>query len=54
MRFIQDYKIPVGKSEEKRHLGRPERRWEDNIGMDLTETGWGAADWIHLVKDREQ
>jgi hypothetical protein len=35
------YKIFVGKPEGKKPLGRPSRRWEDNIEMDLTETGWG-------------
>jgi hypothetical protein len=34
------YNVLVGKSEEKRPLGRPRRRWEDNIRMDLRETGW--------------
>jgi hypothetical protein len=42
------YRILVGKPEGKRPLGRPGRRWEDNIRMDLREIGWGGMDWIHL------
>jgi hypothetical protein len=48
------YRMLVGKPEEKRPLGRPRRRWEDNIKMDLTEIGWGGMDWIHLAQDRDQ
>jgi hypothetical protein len=36
------YRALVGKPEERRPLGRPRRRWEDNIKMDLREVGWGA------------
>jgi len=43
------YRILVGKPEEKRPLGRPRRRWEDNIKMDLQEGGCGSMDWIELV-----
>jgi hypothetical protein len=43
----------VGKPEEKRLLGRPRRRREDNIKMDLGETGWDGMDWIHLAQDRD-
>jgi hypothetical protein len=39
----------VGKPEEKRQLGRPRRRWENNIKMDLRETGWGGINWIDLA-----
>ena len=39
----------VGKPEEKRQLGRPRRRWEDNIKMDLQEVGCGGMDWIQLA-----
>ena len=46
------YKILVGKSEEKRPLGRPGRRWEDNINMDFQEMGCGDMDWIELAQDR--
>jgi hypothetical protein len=42
-------RILVGKPEGKRPLGRPRRRWDDNIKMDLTETGWGGMDWIDLA-----
>jgi hypothetical protein len=38
------YKILVGKSEGMRPFGRPRCRWEDDIGMDLKETGWGGVD----------
>jgi hypothetical protein len=44
----------VGKPERKRPLGRPRRKWEDNIKMDLREIGWGGMDWIDLAQDREQ
>jgi hypothetical protein len=48
------YKILVGKPEGKKPLGRPKCRWEDNVNMDLRETGWGGMDWIDLVRDRDQ
>jgi hypothetical protein len=44
----------VGKPEEKRPLGRPRRRWVDNINMDLREIGWGDMDWIDLAEDRDK
>jgi hypothetical protein len=47
------YKILVGEPEGKRPLGRPRRRWVDNIKMDLREIGWGRMDWIDLAQDRE-
>jgi hypothetical protein len=34
-------------------LGRPRRRWEDNIKMDLQEVGWGRGDWMELAQDRD-
>ena len=40
------YAVSVGKPEGKRPLGRPKRRWEDNINMDLQEVGCGGMDWI--------
>jgi hypothetical protein len=43
----------VGKPMEKRPLGRPMRRWEDNIKTDLHEVGWGM-DWIELAQDRDR
>jgi hypothetical protein len=48
------YSIFVGKSEGKRPLRRPRRRWEDNIRMDLREIGWEDVDWMHLNQDRDQ
>jgi hypothetical protein len=47
-------RILVGKPEEKRPLGRPRRRWVDNIKIDLGEIGWGGMDWIDLAHDRDQ
>jgi hypothetical protein len=44
----------VGKSETKRPLGRPRRRWEDNIKMDLRVVGCGGLDWIELAQDRDR
>jgi hypothetical protein len=44
----------VGKPEVKRPLGRPRRRWVDNIKMDLREVGWDCMDWIDLTGDRDQ
>jgi hypothetical protein len=44
----------VGKPERKRPLGRPRRRWVDNIKMDLRETGWDGMDWIDLAQNRDQ
>jgi hypothetical protein len=41
------YNILVGRPEGRRPLGRPRRRWEGNIKMDLRETGFGDVDWIH-------
>jgi hypothetical protein len=48
------YGILVGKPEGKRPLGRPRRRWQDNIKMDLKEIGWGGMDWLDLAQDRDQ
>jgi hypothetical protein len=47
-------RIYVGKPEGKRLLGRPSRRWLDNIKMDISEKGWGGRDWIHLTQNRGQ
>jgi hypothetical protein len=49
-----EYRILVGKPEGKRPLGRPRRRCEDNIKMNLREIGSGGVDWIDLVQDRDQ
>jgi hypothetical protein len=43
------YKVLVGKPEEERPLGRPRRRWEDGVRMDLRETGLGSVEWIRLA-----
>jgi hypothetical protein len=48
------YRILVGKPERKRPLGRPRRRWVDNIKMNLREIGWDGMDWIDLAQDRDQ
>jgi hypothetical protein len=48
------YKVLVGKPEGKRPLGRPRRRWEDGIRMDLREIGLGGVDLIHLAQDRDR
>jgi hypothetical protein len=48
------YNILVGRPEGRRPLGRPRRRWEDNIKMDLREIGFGDVDWIHLAQDRDR
>jgi hypothetical protein len=48
------YRLLVGKPEGRRPLGRPRRRWLDNIRMDLVEVGWGDVDWIGLSEDRGQ
>jgi hypothetical protein len=48
------YSVLVGRPEGKRPLGRPRRRWEDNIKMDLRKIGIDGANWIHLAQDRVQ
>ena len=48
------YRVLVGKHEGKRPLGRPRRRWEDNIKMDLLEVGCGGVDWIELAQNRDR
>jgi len=48
------YRVLVGKLEGKRPLGRPRRRWEDNIKMNLQEVGCGGMDWIELARDRDR
>jgi len=47
------YRFVVSKHEGKRPLGRPRRRCEDNIKMNLQEVGCGCMDWIELAKDRD-
>jgi hypothetical protein len=48
------YRVLLGKPEGKRPLGRPRRRWEDNIRMDLQGVGWEDMDWIQLAQDRDK
>jgi hypothetical protein len=48
------YNILVGRPAGIRPLGRPRRRWEDNIKMDLREIGFGDVDWIHLAQDGDR
>jgi hypothetical protein len=48
------YRILVGKAGKKRPLGRPRRRWVNNVKMDLRETGWGNMDLIDLAQNRDQ
>jgi hypothetical protein len=48
------YRVLVGKPEGKRPLGRPRRRWENNIEMNLKEVGCGSMDWIELSEDRDR
>jgi hypothetical protein len=47
-------RVLVGNPEGKRPLGRPRRRWEDNINMDLQEVGEGRGDWMELAQDRDR
>jgi len=47
------YSVLVGKPVGKRALGRPRRRWEDNIKRDLQEVGCGIMDWFELAQDRD-
>jgi hypothetical protein len=48
------YRILVGRPEGRRPLGRPRRRWEDDIKTDLQEVGWGGGiDWIDMAQDRD-
>jgi hypothetical protein len=48
------YNILMAKPEGKQPLGRPRRRWEDGIRMDLREFGWGSVEWIQLAEDRNR
>ena len=48
------YRVLVGKSEGKRPLGKPRRRWEDNIKMDLQEVEGDFGDWMELAQDRDR
>ncbi|KAJ4450327.1 hypothetical protein ANN_01747 [Periplaneta americana] len=48
------YRVLIRRPEGKRPLGRPKRRWEDNIKMDLREVGYDGRDWVNLAQDRAQ
>jgi hypothetical protein len=48
------YRILVGRPEGRRPLGRPRRRWEDNIKRDIREVGWKDMNWIDLAQDRDR
>jgi hypothetical protein len=48
------HRFLAGKREGKRPLGKPRRRWEDNIKMDLQEVGGGCGDWMELAQDRDR
>jgi hypothetical protein len=48
------YRVLVGKPVEKRPLGRPRRRWDDNIKVDLQKFGYGVMAWIDLAQDRDR
>jgi len=48
------YRLLVGKPEGKRPLGRPRRRWKDNIKMDIQEVGCGVMDWVELAQDKDR
>ena len=52
--FCSVYRVLVGKPEGKRPLGKPRRRWEDNIKIDLQEVECGCKDWIELAQDRNR
>jgi hypothetical protein len=48
------YRILVGRPEGRQPLGRPRRRWENNIKIDIREVGWGDMNWIELAQDRDR
>jgi hypothetical protein len=48
------HRVSVGKPEEKKPLGKPRRRWEDNIKTDLQKVGVGCGDWVESVQDRDK
>jgi len=50
----KEYRVLVWKPEGNLPLGRPRRRWEDNIKKDLQEVGCGGIDWIELAQDRDR
>jgi hypothetical protein len=48
------YRVLLGRREGRRPLGRPKRRWENNIKMDFQEVGWGGMDWIDVIQNRDR
>jgi len=48
------YRVLVGQPEGRKPLGRPRRRWEDNIRMEFQEVGCGGMDWIEVAQDRDR
>jgi hypothetical protein len=48
------YMVLMGKPEGKRPLGRPRRRWENGIRIDLREIGWGSVEWTQLAQERDR
>jgi hypothetical protein len=48
------HRVLVGKAEGKRTLGRPRRRWDDNIKIDVEDVGGGHGDWMDLAQDRDR
>jgi hypothetical protein len=48
------YMVLVGRTEDRRQLGRQWHRWEDKLKIDLQEVEWGAMDWIALAQDRDR
>jgi hypothetical protein len=48
------YRLLVGNPEGKRSLGRPKRRWVDNIEKNFREIGWDGMDWVYLAQDKDQ
>jgi hypothetical protein len=48
------YRVLVGKPEGRRPMGRPRRKWENNIRMDLQEAGCGCVDWMELAQNRDR
>jgi hypothetical protein len=48
------YRILVGRPEGSKPLGRPRRRWENNVKMYLQDVGWGGMDWIELTQNRDR
>jgi len=48
------YRVLVGKPERKKPLGRPRRKWKDNIEMNLQEVGYGGMNWVDVAQDRDR